>query len=66
MVLVSYTFILMAILRMNSTEGRHKGFSTCSSHLVVVFYGTLLFTYLRPKSSCAFAMDNLASVFTPW
>ncbi|XP_047625113.1 LOW QUALITY PROTEIN: olfactory receptor 8K1-like [Phacochoerus africanus] len=64
-VLVSYTFILMAILRMNSTEGRHKAFSTCSSHLtvVVVFYGTLLFIYLQPKSSHAFATDKMASVF---
>nr|XP_008508087.1 PREDICTED: olfactory receptor 8K1 [Equus przewalskii] len=64
-VLVSYMFILVAILRMNSTEGRYKAFSTCSSHLtvVVVFYGTLLFIYLQPKSSHAFDNDKMASVF---
>ncbi|XP_015103268.1 olfactory receptor 8K1 [Vicugna pacos] len=64
-VLVSYMFILVTILRMNSTEGRYKAFSTCSSHLtvVVVFYGTLLFIYLQPKSSHAFAIDKMASVF---
>ncbi|XP_047423626.1 olfactory receptor 8K1-like [Sciurus carolinensis] len=64
-VLISYMFILVAILRMNSTEGRYKAFSTCSSHLtvVVVFYGTLLFIYLQPKSSHAFIIDKMASVF---
>lgn len=64
-VLISYMFILVAILRMNSTEGRYKAFSTCSSHLtvVVVFYGTLLFIYLQPKSSHTFDIDKMASVF---
>ncbi|XP_057363055.1 olfactory receptor 8K1 isoform X2 [Manis pentadactyla] len=64
-VLVSYMFILGAILRINSTEGRYKAFSTCSSHLtvVVVFYGTLLFIYLQPKSSHTFDIDKMASVF---
>ncbi|XP_068947753.1 olfactory receptor 8K1-like [Petaurus breviceps papuanus] len=64
-VLVSYIFILVAILRMNSAEGRSKAFSTCGSHLtvVVVFYGTLLFMYLQPNSSHSFEIDKMASVF---
>ncbi|XP_002755308.1 olfactory receptor 8K1 [Callithrix jacchus] len=64
-VLISYTFILVAILRLNSKEGRYKAFSTCSSHLIVVivFYGTLLFIYLQPKSSHTLATDKMASVF---
>ncbi|XP_020830151.1 olfactory receptor 8K3-like [Phascolarctos cinereus] len=64
-VLVSYMLILVAVLRMNSAEGRHKAFSTCGSHLtvVVVFYGTLLFMYLQPQSSHSFDTDKLASVF---
>ena len=64
-VLISYMFILVAILRMNSKEGRYKAFSTCSSHLtvVIVFYGTLLFIYLQPKSSHTLAIDKMASVF---
>ncbi|KAM5246890.1 olfactory receptor 8K1-like [Ctenodactylus gundi] len=64
-VLVSYVFILVAIFRMSSKEGRHRAFSTCSSHLtaVVVFYGTLLFIYLQPKSSHTFDTDKMASVF---
>ncbi|XP_021010521.1 olfactory receptor 8K3-like [Mus caroli] len=64
-VLVSYTFILVAILRMNSAEGRHKAFSTCGSHLtvVVILYGTLSFMYIQPKSSHSFENDKMASVF---
>ncbi|XP_051821099.1 olfactory receptor 8K1-like [Antechinus flavipes] len=64
-VLVSYMFILVAILRMNSAEGRYKAFSTCGSHLtvVIVFYGTLLFMYLQPTSSHSFETDKMASVF---
>ncbi|XP_020830131.1 olfactory receptor 8K1-like [Phascolarctos cinereus] len=64
-ILVSYILILMTILRMNSSEGRHKAFSTCGSHLTVVilFYGTLLFMYLQPQSSHSFDTDKMASVF---
>ncbi|XP_021049287.1 olfactory receptor 8K3-like isoform X2 [Mus pahari] len=65
LVLVSYLLILIAILRMNSAEGRRKAFSTCASHLTVVtvFYGTLIFMYMQPKSSHSFDTDKLASVF---
>ncbi|XP_043827364.1 olfactory receptor 8K1-like [Dromiciops gliroides] len=64
-VLVSYMLILVAILRMNSAEGRHKAFSTCGSHLtvVIVFYGTLLFMYLQPQSSHSFDTNKISSVF---
>ncbi|XP_075403751.1 olfactory receptor 8K3-like [Tenrec ecaudatus] len=64
-VLVSYLLILLAILRMNSAEGRCKAFSTCGSHLtvVVVFYGTLIFMYVQPKSSHSFDTDKVASLF---
>ncbi|XP_012371649.1 olfactory receptor 13C3-like [Octodon degus] len=48
----SYIFILYTILRMNSATGRHKAFSTCSTHLtvVVIFYGTIFFMYAKPKT----------------
>ncbi|XP_008845156.1 olfactory receptor 8K3-like [Nannospalax galili] len=64
-VLVSYLLILIAILRMNSAEGRHKAFSTCGSHLtvVIIFYGTLIFMYVQPKSSHSFDTDKVASIF---
>ncbi|XP_013361825.1 PREDICTED: olfactory receptor 8K3-like [Chinchilla lanigera] len=64
-VLVSYLLIFIAILRMNSAEGRRKAFSTCGSHLttVSVFYGTLIFMYVQPKSNHSFDTDKMASIF---
>ncbi|CAM5148310.1 unnamed protein product, partial [Natator depressus] len=57
-VLVSYVYIISTILQIRSAEGRQKAFSTCSFHLtsLVLFFGTLLFMYLRPTSS--FSMDT--------
>ncbi|XP_021010647.1 olfactory receptor 8K3-like [Mus caroli] len=64
-VLVSYLLILIAIVRMNSAEGRRKAFSTCGSHLtvVIVFYGTLIFMYVQPNSSHSFETDKVVSIF---
>ncbi|KAM4694470.1 olfactory receptor 1G1-like [Discoglossus pictus] len=47
---IPYMHILKLILRIPTKEGKHKAFSTCTSHLTVVsiFYGTLLFAYFRP------------------
>ncbi|XP_067405237.1 olfactory receptor 8S1-like, partial [Emydura macquarii macquarii] len=62
--LVSYIHIISTILRIRSTEGRHKAFSTCSSHLtvVVLFYGTGLFRCLRPNLASSEVMDTLFSI----
>ncbi|XP_006877868.1 PREDICTED: olfactory receptor 1094-like [Chrysochloris asiatica] len=64
-VLISYGFILLAILRMRSAEGRRKVFSTCGSHLtgVSIYHGTILFIYVRPSSSYAMDHDMIVSVF---
>ncbi|XP_024414014.2 olfactory receptor 5L1 [Desmodus rotundus] len=64
-ILTSYLFILMTILRMRSAEGRHKAFSTCASHLtaIVVFHGTVLFTYCRPSSGNSEDAVKVAAVF---
>ncbi|XP_049746344.1 olfactory receptor 5T2-like [Elephas maximus indicus] len=64
-VLISYGFILLAILRMHSAEGRRKVFSTCGSHLtgVSIYHGTILCTYVRPSSSYALDHDMIISIF---
>ncbi|XP_068836582.1 olfactory receptor 10H2-like [Capricornis sumatraensis] len=51
LILLSYAFIVAAILRIPSAEGRHKAFSTCASHLtvLVVHYGFASVIYLKPK-----------------
>ncbi|XP_062971805.1 olfactory receptor 5T2-like [Cynocephalus volans] len=65
LVLVSYGFILLAILKMQSAEGRQKVFSTCGSHLtgVTIYHGTILFMYVRPSSSYALEHDMILSIF---
>ncbi|KAB1272791.1 Olfactory receptor 5B12 [Camelus dromedarius] len=64
-ILISYLFIFITILRMRSSEGRQKAFSTCASHLtaVSIFYGTDTFMYLQPSSSHSMDTDKVASVF---
>ncbi|XP_012589341.1 PREDICTED: olfactory receptor 2A25-like [Condylura cristata] len=50
-IVISYVYILCAILKIQSGEGRQKAFSTCSSHLCVVglFYGTAIIMYIGPR-----------------
>ncbi|NXN67660.1 O1020 protein, partial [Himantopus himantopus] len=64
-ILISYSRILFIVLRMGSALGKRKAFGTCVSHLVAVtiFYGTLLFMYLRPSSSYSLGRDKIISVF---
>ncbi|XP_073206635.1 olfactory receptor 5W2-like [Lepidochelys kempii] len=64
-VLLSYVYITCTILHIRSAKGRRKAFSTCTFHLttVVLLFGTLFFTYLRPTSSYSMDTDKVASVF---
>ena len=64
LILLSYIRILFAILKMPSTTGRQKAFSTCASHLtsVTLFYGTASMTYLQPKSGYAPETKKLMSL----
>ncbi|XP_030042396.1 olfactory receptor 151-like [Microcaecilia unicolor] len=61
---VSYVYIISNILRIRSTEGRRKAFSTCSSHLTVVclFYLTLMCVYVRPKSMQSINQNKVISI----
>lgn len=63
-ILVSCSYIIMAILRIHSAYGRWKVFSTCSSHLAVsILCGTLFFTYVWPSSSFSLDINKVVSVF---
>ncbi|XP_027276954.1 olfactory receptor 5W2-like [Cricetulus griseus] len=64
-VLVSYCYIISSVLKISSTGGWFKAFSTCASHLTAVgiFQGTMLFMYFRPSSSYSLDQDKMTSVF---
>ncbi|XP_040197491.1 olfactory receptor 5I1-like [Rana temporaria] len=63
-IVISYTLILRAVFRSTSFQGRLKAFSTCGSHFicVILFYSTILFTYLRPSSIYSLQTDKIISV----
>ncbi|XP_048961453.1 olfactory receptor 5H2-like [Canis lupus dingo] len=64
-VLVSYTLVLFTILRKKSLQGIKKAFSTCGAHLfsVSLYYGPLLFMYVRPRSAQVDDQDMMDSLF---
>ncbi|XP_077627597.1 olfactory receptor 5D18 [Crocuta crocuta] len=64
-ILMSYVFIMVTILKMRSASGRRKAFSTCASHLtaITVFHGTILFLYCVPNSKNSRHTVKVASVF---
>ncbi|KAM5152653.1 olfactory receptor 5B12-like [Mantella aurantiaca] len=61
---LSYVYIFKTILNIKMRDGRQKAYSTCSSHLTVVFifYGTGFFNYFHPKTK-NFLEGRLLSVF---
>ncbi|XP_068844974.1 olfactory receptor 2D3 [Capricornis sumatraensis] len=65
LILVSYWNITSTVIQMQAGEGRLKAFSTCGSHLIVVvlFYGSGIFTYMRPNSKTVKERDKMISVF---
>ncbi|XP_071075679.1 olfactory receptor 2C1 [Desmodus rotundus] len=69
LVLLSYTFIARAVLRLPSAQGRYKVISTCSSHLVVVlmYFGPAIYMYLQPPANSTQAkfMSFFYCVITP-
>ncbi|XP_040105956.1 olfactory receptor 11A1-like [Oryx dammah] len=52
LILTSYGWIVVAVLRVPAGASRRKSFSTCSSHLAVVstFYGSLMVLYIAPSA----------------
>lgn len=63
--LISCGYIVSAVLKIPSAEGRWKACNTCASHLMVVtlLFGTALFVYLRPSSSYLLGRNKVVSVF---
>ncbi|XP_069820243.1 olfactory receptor 13G1-like, partial [Dendropsophus ebraccatus] len=68
---ISYVFILNTILKIRTAEGKRKAFSTCASHITIVsmYYGAVIFTYIRPRSRLSLGKDKIVSalyaVITP-
>ncbi|XP_040275638.1 olfactory receptor 13G1-like [Bufo bufo] len=68
---ISYVFIINTILKIRSAAGKRKAFSTCASHIIIVsmYYGAVIFTYIRPRSSLSLEKDKIVSalyaVITP-
>ncbi|XP_037695560.1 olfactory receptor 6-like [Choloepus didactylus] len=68
---LSYIYIVSTILRIPSTQGRKKAFSTCASHLtvVIIYYTAMIFMYVRPRAIGSFNSNKLISavyaVLTP-
>ncbi|XP_072006483.1 olfactory receptor 11A1-like [Engystomops pustulosus] len=63
-IVTSYVYIAITILKIPSTTGRHKAFSTCSSHLIVVsiFYGTLIMVYMFPTRGQSMTLSKVLSL----
>ncbi|MEE6507804.1 hypothetical protein FKM82_030972 [Ascaphus truei] len=60
----TYIYIFLTILRISSTTGRQKAFSTCSSHLAVVctYYGTLFAKYVVPWKGQSLTVMKITSL----
>ncbi|CAM2102756.1 olfactory receptor 13G1-like [Caretta caretta] len=61
---MSYSFIIIAILKIRSSKGKQRAFSTCSSHMLVVilYYSTIIYTYIRPTSSYSLDKDKMVAI----
>ncbi|XP_066485796.1 olfactory receptor 6F1-like [Tiliqua scincoides] len=63
--LLSYMFIIATILRIPSSKGRQKAFSTCSSHLavVVIWYSSTIFLFVKPSKQTSLERTKIVSIF---
>ncbi|XP_008271403.3 olfactory receptor 9I1-like [Oryctolagus cuniculus] len=64
-ILMSYVFIIRAITKIRTAGGKAKTFSTCASHMtaVALFFGTLIFMYLKGNMGKSLWEDKIVSVF---
>ncbi|XP_069470069.1 olfactory receptor 2K2-like [Ambystoma mexicanum] len=64
LILLSYIRIIICILKIRAASGRYKAFSTCGSHILVVFlfYGTAMYIYLKPPAKSRQSTDKMVAV----
>ncbi|XP_046928347.1 olfactory receptor 5AN1-like [Lynx rufus] len=64
-IMISYGYIVISIMKITSAKGRSKAFNTCASHLTAVslFYTSSIFVYLSSSSGGSSSFDRFASVF---
>ncbi|XP_034379564.1 olfactory receptor 5AN1-like [Arvicanthis niloticus] len=64
-IMISYGYIVLSILKITSAKGRSKAFNTCASHLTAVslFYTSSIFVYLSSSSGGFSSFDRFVSVF---
>ncbi|XP_075409030.1 olfactory receptor 9S13-like [Tenrec ecaudatus] len=64
-ILISYAYVLSTVLKISSTQGRTKAFSTCGSHIAVVslFYGSVFFMYAQPGAISSPRQNKIVAVF---
>ncbi|XP_053327952.1 olfactory receptor 2D2-like [Spea bombifrons] len=62
---VSYAKIILTILKMTSSAGQRKAFSTCGSHMIVViiYYGSCMASYMKPRSHSSPGTDKMIAIF---
>ncbi|XP_040197826.1 olfactory receptor 154-like [Rana temporaria] len=65
LIVISYIYIVITILKIKSITGRKKAFTTCSSHLTVVciFYGSIAAVYLFPTKGQLDILNKVLSLF---
>ncbi|XP_008047803.1 olfactory receptor 1G1-like [Carlito syrichta] len=64
LIIISYVCIVAAIVRIPSTSGKWKSFSTCGSHLsaVCLFYVSAIGVYFTPSTVDSASKDRIAAV----
>nr|DBA25581.1 TPA: hypothetical protein GDO54_009956 [Pyxicephalus adspersus] len=64
-IVVSYILIISSILKIHSNEGRSKAFSTCASHLIVVFmfYGTTITMYMGQTKNLSSMLKYISLIY---
>ncbi|PIO23202.1 hypothetical protein AB205_0042400 [Aquarana catesbeiana] len=64
LIMTFYVFIISTIRKINSSEGRLKAYSSCTSHLttVILFYGPVIILYGKPESEGSKELDKLLTL----